>query len=313
MFLMYGPNTNHGSGSVPYTLECQFNYVIDAIRRMRAEGLRWIDVKPEVQARWRAEIDERSRDTVWTTGGCTSGTRTPRAATRTTGSARGSSTAGERGGSTPATTGRRSDGRKRRPSSSPAARPASGAPAPSRSTAEGFHVLAGVRKEADGEALRRAAGAEPVIVDVTDAATIEALARARSTRSTAAPRRPRQQRGHLGGGPARGSADRRVAPPVRGQRVRAGRGDEGPPPRPARGEGPDRVHVVGRRQERHPAARALRRLEARDRGDRRLAAPGDAAVRGRRGDHRARAPSQRRSGRRASRTPRRCARRWATR
>ena len=27
MFVMYGPNTNHGSGSVPYTLECQFNYV----------------------------------------------------------------------------------------------------------------------------------------------------------------------------------------------------------------------------------------------------------------------------------------------
>jgi len=72
MFLMYGPNTNHGSGSVPYTLECQFNYVIDAIRRMRSKGLRWIDLKPDVQERWRAEINERSRETVWTTGGCTS-------------------------------------------------------------------------------------------------------------------------------------------------------------------------------------------------------------------------------------------------
>ncbi len=71
MFLMYGPNTNHGSGSVPYTLECQFNYVIDAIRRMRADGLRWIDVKPEAQERWRQEIDRRSKETVWTTGGCT--------------------------------------------------------------------------------------------------------------------------------------------------------------------------------------------------------------------------------------------------
>ena len=27
MFVLYGPNTNHGSGSVPYTLESQFNYV----------------------------------------------------------------------------------------------------------------------------------------------------------------------------------------------------------------------------------------------------------------------------------------------
>ncbi len=41
---------------------------------------------------------------------------------------------------------------------------------------EGFHVLAGVRKDADGESLKAAAaGVEPVIVDVTDAATIEAL------------------------------------------------------------------------------------------------------------------------------------------
>jgi len=42
-------------------------------------------------------------------------------------------------------------------------------------SAEGFHVLAGVRNETDGEATRDA-GAEPVIVDVTDATTIDALA-----------------------------------------------------------------------------------------------------------------------------------------
>ena len=40
----------------------------------------------------------------------------------------------------------------------------------------GFHVLAGVRKDADGESLRGVApGLEPVKVDVTDATTIEAL------------------------------------------------------------------------------------------------------------------------------------------
>ena len=71
MFVMYGPNTNHGSGSVPYTLECQFNYTIDAIRRLRAGGLSYIDVRPEVQARWREEIAERSQRTQWIVGGCT--------------------------------------------------------------------------------------------------------------------------------------------------------------------------------------------------------------------------------------------------
>jgi cation diffusion facilitator CzcD-associated flavoprotein CzcO len=69
MFVMYGPNTNHGSGSVPYTLECQYFYVLDAIRRLREEGLRYIDLKPEVQEAWRREMEERSATTQWMTGG----------------------------------------------------------------------------------------------------------------------------------------------------------------------------------------------------------------------------------------------------
>jgi cation diffusion facilitator CzcD-associated flavoprotein CzcO len=71
-FLLYGPNTNHGSGSVPYTLECQFNYVVDAARRLRDRGFRWLDVRPEALSEWREEIGARSAETIWTRGGCTS-------------------------------------------------------------------------------------------------------------------------------------------------------------------------------------------------------------------------------------------------
>ena len=70
MFVMYGPNTNHISGSVPYTLECQYNYALDAIDRLRERGFRWIDLRPETQAEWRREIDERSEATSWVAGGC---------------------------------------------------------------------------------------------------------------------------------------------------------------------------------------------------------------------------------------------------
>lgn len=70
MFVLYGPNTNHGSGSVPYTLECQFNYIVDAAERLRDGGYRWIELRPETQAKWRREIAERSRRTVWVSGGC---------------------------------------------------------------------------------------------------------------------------------------------------------------------------------------------------------------------------------------------------
>jgi cation diffusion facilitator CzcD-associated flavoprotein CzcO len=71
-FLLYGPNTNHGSGSVPFTLECQYRYIVDAVRRLREKGFRYIELRPEAQAEWRREMEERSERTVWTSGGCTS-------------------------------------------------------------------------------------------------------------------------------------------------------------------------------------------------------------------------------------------------
>lgn len=72
MFILYGPNTNHGSGSVPYTHQCQFSYIMDAIRRLRDGGHRYLDLKPETQQRWRLEMDKRSGKTVWLNGGCAS-------------------------------------------------------------------------------------------------------------------------------------------------------------------------------------------------------------------------------------------------
>ena len=72
MFVLYGPNTNHGSASIPYVLECQFRYVIDAARRLDQGRLRYLDVRAEAQARWQREIDERSARTVWVEGGCES-------------------------------------------------------------------------------------------------------------------------------------------------------------------------------------------------------------------------------------------------
>lgn len=71
LLVLYGPNTNHGSGSVPYTLECQFNYAVDALRKLR-RGPRYLDLRPEAQRRWREEIERRSEPTRWTQGGCTS-------------------------------------------------------------------------------------------------------------------------------------------------------------------------------------------------------------------------------------------------
>jgi cation diffusion facilitator CzcD-associated flavoprotein CzcO len=71
LYVMYGPNTNHGSGSVPYTLECQYNLAIDGIKKLR-DGARYLELRPEAQMRWRDEIARRSEPTRWLAGGCTS-------------------------------------------------------------------------------------------------------------------------------------------------------------------------------------------------------------------------------------------------
>ena len=70
LFILYGPNTNHGSASVPYTLECQIRYLMDAIKTLRRGGHQTLDVQPAALGAWRAEMDARSQDTAWTTGGC---------------------------------------------------------------------------------------------------------------------------------------------------------------------------------------------------------------------------------------------------
>ena len=72
LFILYGPNTNHGSGSVPYTHECQISYLLDGIRQLREGGYRYLDLNPAAQQRWRQEMAERSKNTVWLSGGCSS-------------------------------------------------------------------------------------------------------------------------------------------------------------------------------------------------------------------------------------------------
>jgi cation diffusion facilitator CzcD-associated flavoprotein CzcO len=65
LFLMLGPNTGLGHSSMVYMIESQIAYVIDAIKTM---GARTIEVRPEVEAGFHAEIQRRMRGTVWSTG-----------------------------------------------------------------------------------------------------------------------------------------------------------------------------------------------------------------------------------------------------
>lgn len=67
LFLMYGPNTNLGAGSIIYQLESQMNYILDAVRTLGPGG-RALSVRPGAQRAFEAEMQRRLSTSVWQTG-----------------------------------------------------------------------------------------------------------------------------------------------------------------------------------------------------------------------------------------------------
>jgi cation diffusion facilitator CzcD-associated flavoprotein CzcO len=66
LFLLYGPNTNLGAGSIIVMLEAQIRYVSRALALI--DTGRALDVRPEVQRRYVDDVQRRLAGTVWT--GC---------------------------------------------------------------------------------------------------------------------------------------------------------------------------------------------------------------------------------------------------
>ena len=71
MFLLYGPNTNLGHNSILYMLESQFAYVLNCLNALQQQGLRYMDVKPQVQQRFNQHLQQVIRHSIWEQG-CTS-------------------------------------------------------------------------------------------------------------------------------------------------------------------------------------------------------------------------------------------------
>jgi cation diffusion facilitator CzcD-associated flavoprotein CzcO len=68
LFLLYGPNTNGGSGSVVNTLECGVGHLLAALREMDAREAERIEVRPEAAAEFDRELREALAGTVWQSG-----------------------------------------------------------------------------------------------------------------------------------------------------------------------------------------------------------------------------------------------------
>lgn len=70
MFLLYGPNTNGGTGSVIYTIEAGIGHVLAALGELNGVGANWIEVRREAAERFDRELRDALAGTVWHSG-CT--------------------------------------------------------------------------------------------------------------------------------------------------------------------------------------------------------------------------------------------------
>jgi cation diffusion facilitator CzcD-associated flavoprotein CzcO len=70
MFLLYGPNTNGGTGSVVYTIEAGVNHVIAALTALEQARARRIEVRRQTAEAFDRELRAALSQTVWHTG-CT--------------------------------------------------------------------------------------------------------------------------------------------------------------------------------------------------------------------------------------------------
>jgi cation diffusion facilitator CzcD-associated flavoprotein CzcO len=71
LFMMLGPNTGLGAGSMVYMAETQTNYIREALNYLLGQG---VVIEPTAQAErdYVDRLDARSQGTVWVAGGCKS-------------------------------------------------------------------------------------------------------------------------------------------------------------------------------------------------------------------------------------------------
>ncbi len=72
LFFLVGPNTGLGHNSIVYVIEAQLEYVMQALRTMRAQRLAAVEPRAEAQAAYNRDLQAKLEGTVWNSGGCAS-------------------------------------------------------------------------------------------------------------------------------------------------------------------------------------------------------------------------------------------------
>ncbi len=71
-FMVVGPNIGLGHSSMILMIEAQVHYIMEAMKLMKSEGLKFVDVKKEVESAYNDDIQDKLSRTVWQSGGCVS-------------------------------------------------------------------------------------------------------------------------------------------------------------------------------------------------------------------------------------------------
>lgn len=67
-FMLMGPNTGLGHNSMVFMIESQAHYILEAIKAMKEQRIRALDVKPEVQKQFVDGVQKELESTVWQSG-----------------------------------------------------------------------------------------------------------------------------------------------------------------------------------------------------------------------------------------------------
>lgn len=67
-FVLAGPNTGIGHTSLVVMIEAQFNYIMDAIKKVKQQDIKYIDVRQAVQTEFCQTMQDKMVGTAWTSG-----------------------------------------------------------------------------------------------------------------------------------------------------------------------------------------------------------------------------------------------------
>lgn len=72
LFVMNGPNSGLGAGSIIFIIETQIDYILGALDAMRARGAQRLEVSLEAENEFADMVEQKAAGTVWLDGGCKS-------------------------------------------------------------------------------------------------------------------------------------------------------------------------------------------------------------------------------------------------